>query len=61
VANLTRNAAMAKAIVAKVIPHIPTEPNWSCHHALKDAIMTDRKCWPAKTKKELGPILEKYL
>jgi 5'-methylthioadenosine phosphorylase len=61
VANLTRNAATAKAILAKVIPQIPAEPNWPCHHALKDAIMTDKKCWPAKTKKELGPILEKYL
>jgi hypothetical protein len=23
--------------------------------------MTDRKYWPAKTKKELAPILAKYL
>src|SRR5436305_13764974 len=28
IANLTKNAAMAKAIVAKVIPQIPAEPNW---------------------------------
>jgi len=61
IANLTKNAAMAKAIVAKVIPDIPKDPNWSCHSALKNAIMTDKKCWPAKTKKELGPILAKYL
>src|SRR5215831_935990 len=61
IANLTKNAATAKAIVSKVIPQIPTEPDWPCHHTLKDAIMTDKKCWPAKTKKELGPILEKYL
>src|SRR2546426_7200607 len=61
IANLTRNAAMAKAIVAKVIPQIPSEPNWLCHSALKDAIMTDKKLWPAKTKKQLEPILKKYL
>ena len=61
IANLTRNAATAKAILAKVIPQIPTEPTWPCHHALKDAIMTDRKCWPEKTKKELLPLLKKYL
>src|SRR5437016_7805144 len=53
IANLTRNAALAKAIVAKVIPQIPSEPNWLCHSALKDAIMTDKKLWPAKTKKQL--------
>src|SRR5215470_9676892 len=59
IANLTANAAMAKAIVAKVIPEIPHAPNWPCHSALKDAIMTDKKCWPDKTKKELAPLLAK--
>src|SRR6266704_2540936 len=35
IANLTKNASAAKAIIAKVIPHIPANPNWPCHHALK--------------------------
>jgi 5'-methylthioadenosine phosphorylase len=61
IANLTKNAAMAKAIVAKVLPQIPTAPNWPCHDSLKNAIMTDRKLWPAKTVRELDPILRKYL
>ena len=61
IANLTKNAALAKAIIARVIPQIPTQPNWPCHSALVNAIMTDKKCWPAKTKRELGPIIEKYL
>ncbi len=61
VANLMKNAAMAKAIIAKAVPQIPAEPNWPCHSALKDAIMTDKKLWPAKTKRELGPIIAKYL
>jgi len=61
IANLTKNAATAKAIVAKVIPQLPTEPNWPCHGALKNAIMTDRKVWPKKTIAELKPILAKYL
>jgi 5'-methylthioadenosine phosphorylase len=61
VANLTKNAATAKAIIAKVIPRIPDTPDWTCHSALKDAIMTDKKFWPAKTKKELAPLLMKYL
>jgi 5'-methylthioadenosine phosphorylase len=58
--NLHRNAEMAKSIVAKVIPQIPTAPDWSCHGALRNAIMTDRKLWPAKTIKDLGPIIAKY-
>src|SRR5580658_4455514 len=61
IANLTKNAATAKAIVAKVIPQIPAEPNWPCHDALKNAIMTDRKAWPKKTIAALKPIIRKYL
>ncbi len=61
VANLNKNAEMAKAIVAQAIPQIPTEPNYPCHEALKNALFTDKKLWPAKTVKELGPILQKYL
>jgi 5'-methylthioadenosine phosphorylase len=60
IANLNKNAALAKSIVARAIPQIPTEPNWPCHDALKDAVMTARDLWPRKTRLELKPILEKY-
>jgi 5'-methylthioadenosine phosphorylase len=60
IANLNKNAAMAKTIVAKAIPQIPSEPSWPCHHALQTALMTDKKLWPAKTRKELAPILQRY-
>ena len=59
--NLRRNAAQAKAIVLETIPLIPIKPVWACHHALHNAIMTDKKFWPAKTKADLKPILQKYL
>jgi len=61
IANLTRNAATAKAIITRAIPQIPTEPGWPCHSALQNAIMTDRKAWPKKTIAQLKPILAKYL
>ena len=61
IANLMKNAALAKAIITKVLARIPTAPNWPCHDALKNAIMTDRKLWPARTVRELKPILRKYL
>jgi 5'-methylthioadenosine phosphorylase len=61
VENLRKNAEQAKAIVARTIPQIPAEPNWPCHSALNNAIMTERKAWPAKTIQELKPILQKYL
>ena len=59
--NLRKNAEMAKAIIAKTIPQIPAVPSWPCHEALRNAIMTDKKFWPAKTKRELGLLLAKYL
>lgn len=61
IANLVRNAATAKAVVAHVLSRIPPAPNWPCHRALENAIMTDRKFWPTKTIKELGPILKRHL
>jgi 5'-methylthioadenosine phosphorylase len=61
VANLMKNAATAQAIIARAIPRIPAEPNWPCHSALQNAIMTDRKLWPKQTVAELRPILAKYL
>jgi 5'-methylthioadenosine phosphorylase len=61
IANLMKNAATAKAIITRAIPRIPAEPNWPCHSALKNAIMTERKAWPKKTIAELKPIIGKYL
>ena len=62
VENLNRNAATAKKVLIDVIPKIPETPaDWPCHSALENAIMTDKKVWPAKTKKALAPILAKYL
>jgi 5'-methylthioadenosine phosphorylase len=59
--NLARNAAMAKAIITRAIPQIPDEPAWACHDALKNAIMTGKNYWPAKTRRDLRPLLKKYL
>jgi 5'-methylthioadenosine phosphorylase len=61
IANLRRNAEQAKAIVARAIPTIPAVAEWPAHDALRNAIMTERSLWPAKTVKQLGPILAKYL
>ena len=60
IANLHRNAGQAKAILSRVIPTLPSEPNWPCHDALRNAIMTEKSLWPATTRKALGPILQKY-
>jgi 5'-methylthioadenosine phosphorylase len=61
IANVTQNAATAKAVIAKVLPQIPAAPAWPCHSALQNAIMTAREVWPKKTIADLQPILAKYL
>jgi 5'-methylthioadenosine phosphorylase len=58
--NLRKNAELAKAVITRTIPQIPEQPSWPCHDALRTAIMTDKKLWPAKTRTELRPLLEKY-
>lgn len=58
--NLNRNADQAKSIIKHVLPLIPKQPDWPCHDALKNAIMTDPKLWPKKTVTELKPIIGRY-
>jgi 5'-methylthioadenosine phosphorylase len=60
VANLMRNAEMAKKILADAVQCVPTQSGCSCHSALQNAILTDRKLWPAKTRSDLKLILKKY-
>ena len=61
IGHLTANVALAKQIVAKVIPRIPTEPNWPEHKALQHALMTDRSVWPVETVADLQVILERFI
>ncbi len=60
VENLTRNAGNAQRILADVIPRIPTVADCSCHHALQNAILTEKKLWPRATRRKLAPLLHKY-
>jgi 5'-methylthioadenosine phosphorylase len=61
--NLKRSIGYAKIILADAVQGIPTEPDrkWTCHSALKNAIMTKREAWPKATIQKLQPILYKYL
>ncbi|PYM11418.1 MAG: S-methyl-5'-thioadenosine phosphorylase [Verrucomicrobia bacterium] len=61
IANLQRNAAQAKEIIERALLGIPTETGCSCHSALENAILTDKRFWPTKTKTHLRPLLRKYL
>lgn len=61
IGHLHANVAAAKAILAEVIPNIPTEPNWPEHRSLDSALMTDRKLWPEQTVEDLLPLLKRFL
>ena len=58
--HLLANAETAKRILAEAIPRIPVEPNWPEHRALDTALVTDRKLWPAATKRKLEAILSRF-
>jgi len=58
--NLHKNAATAQAIIARTLSLIPEAPCWPCHDALRNAILTDPRLWPAGTRRELKPLLKKY-
>ncbi|MEO6033709.1 MAG: hypothetical protein ABIQ35_00480 [Verrucomicrobiota bacterium] len=53
IANLMKNAATARQIIASVIPEIPSEPFWPRHKALRNAIMTDKNFGPRKLNRRL--------
>ncbi|MBI5819109.1 MAG: S-methyl-5'-thioadenosine phosphorylase [Verrucomicrobia bacterium] len=57
--NLNQNAATAKRIVQMAVERIEAK-DCTCQHALATAIITGKKSWPAKTKRELAPLLKKY-
>jgi 5'-methylthioadenosine phosphorylase len=61
IGHLHANVAAEKAILAQVIPQIPTEPNWPEHRALDTALMTDRKLWPEQTTEDLLPLLQRFV
>ena len=58
--HLLANAETAKKLLVDLIPRLPTEPNWPEHRALDSALVTDRKLWPADTRKNLAAILGRF-
>ena len=59
--NLQKNIHNAKKILHGLIKNLPDKKSCVCQHALKNAIITDRKLISAKTKKDLKIIIGKYV
>ncbi|MBN2098273.1 MAG: S-methyl-5'-thioadenosine phosphorylase [Dehalococcoidia bacterium] len=61
VANLMHNAETAKNILKASITGAAGERSCQCDTALKDAIITSREHIPANLKRELAPLIGKYV
>jgi len=59
--TLRNNVANAKAIIKAVLPKIPSLRDCKCASAMRYAVVTDKRTIPAKIKKDLKPIIGKYL
>jgi 5'-methylthioadenosine phosphorylase len=62
IANLVRNAATAKAVLRAALRHWPSSPRaCDCGSALKQALVTPAELVPETLKRELAPIIGKYM
>jgi 5'-methylthioadenosine phosphorylase len=61
VANLHKNAEAAHRIIARTVKSLDTGLPSPHAHALKNAIITDRAHIPERVKKDLAPLIGKYV
>ena len=61
IANLTQNAKTAQQIIATAVDRLPYVRTCECASALKFALITRPEAVPTKTKKDLAPLVAKYL
>lgn len=61
VANLLANASTAQAVIAETVSRLPLERTCGCANALAHAILTRPEAIPADVKRDLAPIIEKYV
>jgi 5'-methylthioadenosine phosphorylase len=61
IANLTQNARTAQQVMAAAVEKLPYERTCECASALKYALITRPDAVPEAVKKELAPIVGKYL
>ncbi|MCC7354228.1 MAG: S-methyl-5'-thioadenosine phosphorylase [Anaerolineae bacterium] len=59
--TITRNAEITKQAVQEVVAQLPAQRTCACQHALRDAIITDRKMIPPEVKARLRLLIGKYV
>ena len=61
IANLMQNAKTAQQAIAKAVASLPAARGCGCQDALATAIITRPEAVPEQTKKDLAPIIGKYM
>jgi 5'-methylthioadenosine phosphorylase len=59
--NLTQNSKTAQQVIAGAVGNLPFERTCECANALKYAMITRLDSVPQHTRKDLGPIIGRYL
>jgi len=61
VANLTQNAATAQKTIADAVGHLSAPRTCGCKDALATAIITRPELVPEQTRRDLAPIIGRYI
>jgi hypothetical protein len=61
IANLLQNAATAQKTIAEAVGRLSGARTCGCKDALATAIITQPQFVPEQTKKDLAPIIGKYM
>ena len=61
VSNLMQNATTAQQVIANAISQLPFERTCECATALKHALITRPEAIPASAKRDLAPLIAKYV
>ena len=61
IANLVANARTAQQVIADAVDRLPYDRTCECANALATAIITRPEAIPERTKRDLAPIIAKYV
>jgi 5'-methylthioadenosine phosphorylase len=61
ITNLAHNAHTAQQVIARAVEHLPAPRACACARALESAIITRRDVVPERLRRDLAPLVGKYL
>ena len=61
IGNLGKNAAMARAVLRAALRRLPISRDCECAQALRFALVTAPELVPEQTKRDLAPIIGRYI